>query len=133
LPRINYGQQGQNMQSAALTRPADPPPAASAEAAGGGPWLTIDQAAAHVGPRRQGRPTSPDTIYTWMKTGLRGITLRYQYRGGQIFTTAAWLADFFEAVDAARKGPAANLPPSPASLERRYKAAAARNRKAGRT
>ncbi len=98
-------------------------------------WLTIDQAAEYVGPRRAGRPTHRDTIKAWMRKGLRGVRLQYLYRGCRPFTTAAWTEEFFSELTAARRQEQeqarADVPPSPGALRRRYRAAAERNRREG--
>ena len=57
-----------------------------------------------------GNPTSA-TVWRWMTRGLRvrgrgTIQLRYLRRGGRLYTTQDWVADFFAQCEPCREGEA---------------------------
>lgn len=71
-------------------------------------WLTLQQAAEYVGPRRGGKPTSRTTLYRWAVHGLRGLYLYTSDRGGILMTTREHVDDFFAGCREAKrrkKGP----------------------------
>jgi hypothetical protein len=122
------------------TLTAIPPPPAPAPPDGAGPedrWITLQEAADLMGRRRAGRPTHKRTIRKWITEGLRGgtVRLRYRKRGGINYTRVSWLGEFEDALTAADPwaAEAERLPPAPSALQRRYEAAQARNRAAGRS
>lgn len=97
--------------------------------------MTFAEAAAWVGPRREGRPTNVTTIRTWALHGLRGLRLQHQYRGNTPFTTVEWLEAFFEAIreakDAERDAPPMLQIPSYAERQRRIEKAKEKLRACG--
>jgi hypothetical protein len=92
-------------------------------------FLSMKQAAAWLGPRRNGTAGHEETIRVWCKKGLRGVRLQSQVRGGIRVTTEQWLEDFFRDVEAARgRTPA---PPGPSARKRSHEAATKRLREMG--
>lgn len=108
-------------------------PAPPAPPAPDGGWLSRSAAAAYVGPRRAGRPTSPETIGDWMTKGCRGVRLRFQLRGCQNFTRVEWIDEFFAELTRRREDalPRVASGPSPRKLQQRYAAATERLKKKG--
>lgn len=53
-------------------------------------------------PRRRGKRLHRSAPYRWAESGLSGVRLRILRVGSEIYTTSAWLLEFFEAVTAAR-------------------------------
>lgn len=60
--------------------------------------LTFAQVAAELPPRRNGRPTSPMTLYRWANEGYQGIYLEYRQVGSIRMTTRRWIGEFFDAL-----------------------------------
>lgn len=98
-------------------------------------WLSAGAAAAYIGPRRAGRPTSPLTVRRWWNVGLCGVVLRSERRGGLTCTTGEWIGEFFHRVEAVRRAEKeqrrAELPPPPCALKKRRAASAKRRAKMG--
>jgi hypothetical protein len=74
-------------------------------------YITLRQAAAELPRRRAGRKTHVKTLFRWAGPGCRGIVLRTVLVGAVRCTTRAWLAEFFAALTAARRG-ATPAPPA---------------------
>jgi hypothetical protein len=73
-------------------------------------YISLRQAAAELPRRRAGRKTHVATLYRWCDVGCRGIKLRFVMIGESRCTTRAWLAEFFDALTAARQGGPKSLP-----------------------
>jgi hypothetical protein len=67
-------------------------------------YITLRQAAAELPRRRAGRKTHVATLYRWCDVGCRGVKLRFLMIGASRCTTRAWLAEFFAALTAAKRG-----------------------------
>jgi hypothetical protein len=82
---------------------------AARERRSGPAWLseliTLRQAATELPRRRAGRKTAVQTVYRWSNPpGCRGVVLRTVQAGSVRCTTRQWLAEFIEALTAARSG-----------------------------
>jgi hypothetical protein len=49
----------------------------------------------------EGRRTPADTLRSWVRRGVYGVTLQAVRRGGRWYTSAEWLAEFEERLTAA--------------------------------
>ena len=52
--------------------------------------------------RGSGKPTSPTTVWRWIKKGILGVRLQVKYVGSTPYVSRAMINEFIEAVTAAR-------------------------------
>lgn len=73
--------------------------------------VSLRELAQRVGPRRNGKPTHPDTIREWCITGLPTvpIQLKSEFRGGIRLSCWTWFLAWSEAVAAFKAGRKAAL------------------------
>jgi hypothetical protein len=66
--------------------------------------IPLRQAAAELPRRRAGKRTHIATVHRWTEGSCRGVKLRFTMVGATRCTTRAWLAEFFAALTAAKRG-----------------------------